>query len=1086
MKQLYTLLLLLLLITTSTFAQVNTTSGSWSAIGNTILSTVFSDGDNGDGIADGALLVNGQSVVVGQGAAYTFGGAMQKGKAISISTYTYNPNLSFVSLKIELWRKNNTIYTNLNTASPNIQYASKTSPALKTVLNYTPTAGDNGGELQIRYIRNDDGATARDFAIDNLILADNITVAGSCPFTIYPDLPLITSSTVIEDQIKLSVRKFSDNYLGTSAPSIINMDNAVTAYDALNIVVSGGTINGKTLTSFQGLTFLKTFAQYLKSNPPNPDPRDIKTKFNNTVWWVSKQFCEKNVGTTPPFPIDVQLYDYEDFARPTVLVKDILDPQVQNLFAYTLYKHSEDFAHFWVPGYDSTYQQANGTIITDLVYGIGDVMLAYSLWQDTPDERYRYMRAYKRFMNRFFSYTVGSADGIKQDGTGFHHWVAYNNYMYSFNAAADILSYLSATDFQVEQENYKVFRDAFYAQYIQSNDYFFTGTPNPTGTQRTGTQAMSTAGRNPQNRTNPLSKDQFKKLAIAGGSILGLSTADPVLAGIYNRIFGVDSQFNYSTKAAFESGFFQFNHAMAGAFRYENTKTLVFTKGFSDNMWGAEAYENQNRYGRYQSYGALEVIYPGNKTDGNGQDLTINTSSSAWDWNFNPGTTVIKLPWDKLHGEWSRLDERQQKRFVGSISLKNKNSELLNAIHGNFGMFAMDFQEDANQGFKTNYSAGVKNHNSTFTFKKSNFFFDDIIVCLGSGITNSGSGSNETITTLFQRMNNKGFSVNTNGTTETSGTMSYSGASANNYFVDNYGTGFYLVSGNDNIVIKKEAQQTPNQNQTWTSSLTLSAPTNPIVDYWTGYINHGANPTNKGYEYVLKPSSNSSEMQALDLAIQSSNKPYIVHQKNATAHIVEHIAKKIWGYAFFNAATNLTYNFVNEVNGSCLLMTQFDQANSSLLLSIDNPDLGFVYQARTPKPQTTRQVTLLGEWSLSTSYPGVQLVSSNSTKTVIEFTLVDGLAKEIILTNAILSTQEFDKSGITIFPNPAKDILTINGIESNNVKTATIISMLGQQIKTVDKPGNQINVSNIQEGIYFLKLQLDDNRTVTKKLIIKK
>ena len=501
-------------------------------------------------------------------------------------------------------------------------------------------------------------------------------------------------------------------------------------------------------------------------------------------------------------------------------------------------------------------------------------------------------------------------------------------------------------------------------------------------------------------------------------------------------------------------------------------------------MWGTEAYINQNRYGRYQSYGAIEVIYPGDKTIGNGQDLTINTSSSAWDWNFNPGTTVIKLPWSDLHAEKGRIDELQQKRFVGSLSLKNKNSELLNKIHGTFGMFAMDFKEATGQGFSTVY--GPEKHNNTFQFKKSNFFFDDIIVCLGSDITNSNAGTNETVTTLFQRMDNKGISVNANGTQQTSGTVTYSSASANNYFVDNYGTGFYLVSNNDNIVIKKEAQQTPNQNQTWTSSLTLSAPTNPIVDYWTGYINHGANPTNKGYEYVLKPNSNSSEMQALDLAVQSSSKPYAVRQKNATAHIVEHIAKKIWGYAFFNAASNLTYNFVNEVNGSCLLMTQFDQANGSLLLSIDNPDIGFKSKLNDPSIQVTRDVTLLGEWSLGNSYPGVEMISSNTTNTVIRFTLVDGLAKEIVLTNAILSTQEFDKSGITIYPNPAKDIVSINGTESNNVKTATIISMLGQQIKTVDKPGNQINVSNLQDGIYFLKLQLDDNRTVTKKLIIKK
>lgn len=1071
MKQIYSLVLLFFIITNSTFAQVNNSPGTWTPIGNVILSNVTDDADNGDGMGDGAVYVAGQSVVVGQGAAYTFAGTMQTGQALSISTYTYNRNFSYVYFTVDLYNKTDNKV--LKTSSQiNILGSDKTP--VNTILAYTAVASDNGDELQVRYIRKDDGSTSRRFAIDLITLNNNIISSGSCPFTITPDLQLTASNPTIETQINTAVTNFSDSFLGTVAPSGSALTSAENAYSALNITVTGGTISGNAITSFGNLAFLKTFAQYLKFNPGDTN---IKTKANNTVWWVAKQFCDGALA------VDNQLYSYQVYARPASLLKDFLTPEVKNLFAYSLYKHSVQFEHFWSPNYDSAYQQVNGAIVTDVVYNIGDVLLAYSLWQESADERYRYMRAYKRYMDRYFSYTVGTNDGIKPDGTGYHHWTAYNNYMYSFNTAAEIVSYLTGTAFQVEQSNYKVFRDSFFTQFVQSNDHFFRG--GPTGTQRSGTQPLSTAGRNPQTRSNPLSEASLKRLAIAGGSILGLATADPLLAGVSNRIFGIDSQLNSNVVTPFEGGFFQFNHAMAGLYRYENTQTLVFTKGFSNNMWGAEAYIDQNRYGRYQSYGALEVIYPGDRTTGNGYDITINTSSSAWDWNFNPGTTVIRLPWDKLHGEWSRVDELQQKRFVGSLALKNKNKDLLTKIHGTFGMFAMDFQESDSQGFGTNYTGGTKNHNSTFTFKKSNFFFDDIIVCLGSGITNNDT-SNETVTTLFQRMDNKGTGVNINGTIQSSGTNSYPSMSANNYLVDNYGTGFYLVSGNDNIVVKKEAQQTPNQNQTWTSGLTLSAPLNPVVNYYTGYINHGVNPSNKGYEYILKPNSNASEMQALDLAIQNTNKPYAVRQKNATAHIVEHIAKKMWGYAFFAAASNLPYDFINAADGSCLLMTQFDSSNGTLLLAIDNPDLGFTFQANTPSIQVTRQITLQGEWALSTTYPGVQVLSSNSTKTVIEFTLVDGLAKEVLLTSAILATRDFEKSAVTIYPNPVKDKVSINGLDDTKIKKASIISILGQNIKTIDKPGNQIDISNLEDGVYLLKLQLEDNKVITKKLVIKK
>jgi len=60
---LYTILIAF--ITFSTYAQVVTTSGVWTEVGDVILSIVTSDLDNGDGVGDGAIFVDGQSGVVG-------------------------------------------------------------------------------------------------------------------------------------------------------------------------------------------------------------------------------------------------------------------------------------------------------------------------------------------------------------------------------------------------------------------------------------------------------------------------------------------------------------------------------------------------------------------------------------------------------------------------------------------------------------------------------------------------------------------------------------------------------------------------------------------------------------------------------------------------------------------------------------------------------------------------------------------------------------------------------------------------------------------------------------------------------------
>lgn len=788
---------------------------------------------------------------------------------------------------------------------------------------------------------------------------EDMSVAPPCTFTWTPDLPLIASNPTIASEINSVVKNFSDSYLGTSQPSSGQLTSAENAYAALNISVSGGNITGNSIPNFSTVSFLKVFARHLKFNSGDVN---IQTKANNTVWLVGKQFCDGALSK------DSQMYAYQNFARPTSLLEDFLDPNVKSLFAYTLYEHSVSFEHFWAPTYDEAYQTANGAINTDLIYNISDAMLAYALWQDTPEETYRYMRAFKRYMDRFFTRTVGTNDGLKPDGTGFHHWTAYNNYMYSYNTAARLLTYLSGTSFQVERANYEVFRNAFYTQYMQSND--------------AGVQALSTAGRNPQNRTNPLSKDALKDMAIAGGDILGLATADPIFAGLYNRIYGADAAFNYPTKTPFEEGFFQFNHASASAFRKDGW--VAFNKGFTNNMWGAELYPPQNRYGRYQSYGALEVIYPGDKVTGNGYGI------DTWDWNYNPGTTVIRLPWSKLHGERARIDEMQQKRFVGTLNLKNKNSELLPTNHGAYGMFAMDFREQTGQGFSTTFSS--ENHNNTFTFKKSNFYFDDMIVCLGSGISNNDA-LNPTITTLYQRFDNKGTSPNVNGTSQSSsGEITFSGAT-DLWVLSNYNTGFYLLSGDYSLKVKKEVQQTPNQNQVWPANISG----NPTATYYTGYIDHGASPSNKSYEYVLMPNSNSTAMQALQTEIQGGNKPYTVHQQDGNAHIVEHKAKDVWGYAFFGATSNLTYDKVRGANASCLVMTDYNTTTKTLLISVVDPDIGFNARSYSPSVPRVKQITLQGAWTLTQGQPGVSIISSSEMQTVLQFNLVDGLSKEVAL-----------------------------------------------------------------------------------------
>jgi hypothetical protein len=952
----------------------------FAAIGDIALVAVTNDADNTDGVGDGALLFNGQSKVVGQGGAYSFDCPMTAGETLAISSYVYNPQSSYVKLKVALHNVTDDI--ELAATSPVVLKA--TNPVTNFSFNYTTQNTDEADELEIRYIRTDDGNIARDFAVDNVSINETAlnlvkappppNPACTMPIDFNTDIPLTAATTEQTAQINNVYQTLSDIYIGTDETVDfdelqLELSEALTAYDNLNIVISEGEIQGETISYGAAGKILKSFAQHLKLVAPADTA--IAEKASNLVWLVSQKLCTLDITR------EHNAYGYRVFARHAMHLKDHLSDSVKDRFGYTLSVQSEDFANFW-----GEYTSGKG-YNTDWMYNMGDTIALFGLWKDvtTDDERVQWLKAAKRYIERFLVYSDATSDGIKADGSGFHHWAAYDGYMYALGNVVNIISALDDTDFQIDADSYLRLRNAIYAQRMKSNDI--------------GNMALSTVGRNPHLKRISTGPEHLKRLAISGGKILGLESADPILAGYYNRTTdvdddfdddeGVDDDFDYDEVSKFETGFFQFNHGNAGVLRHRSNKGdwLAVMKGFTDNMMGSELYVNSNRYGRYQSYGALEIIYPGDHSVGNnGYDAT------TWNWNYNPGATSIVLPWDKLHGEKSRIDERQQKRFAGSLAFENKGKKrgVLEETHGKYGIFAMDFQErEFGGGFGVSY--GPNTHNTSFTFKKSNFAFKNMIVSLGSNITNDDI-NHPTVTTLYQRLatDDSSVIVDKNEYDELSET-SFSD-DENHWLIDDYQTGFYLVAGSGELKVWKGNQQTPNRNQTWPVDISQ----NPIGLYTIGYLDHGTAPDNNGYEYITVPNANVGEMKKL-----AKHKPYVVHEKTSQRHVIEHLGKSIWGYALFEAASNLSHinGLLKSSDTSSLVM--LTHKHNKVRLSVTDPDIGFT--ARGLEPVAPRKVTLTlhGNWSIKEQHPRATLISADTTETVIEFTIVDGLPVELKL-----------------------------------------------------------------------------------------
>ncbi|OAQ40778.1 hypothetical protein A5893_07520 [Pedobacter psychrophilus] len=166
-------------------------------------------------------------------------------------------------------------------------------------------------------------------------------------------------------------------------------------------------------------------------------------------------------------------------------------------------------------------------------------------------------------------------------------------------------------------------------------------------------------------------------------------------------------------------GFHQFNYGQLGIKRSKNW--VAIAKGLTNKMFGTEIYANANRYGRYQGYGALDILYETSDATG------YISGGDGWDWNVMPGTTSVHLSdYANLRPPSnSTKEEYQGLSFAGALSA------------GKDGIFAMDFVQDAGGRYTSN----------NLTFRKSIFAFDSIFVCLGSKI--NGSGGN-VATNLFQ------------------------------------------------------------------------------------------------------------------------------------------------------------------------------------------------------------------------------------------------------------------------------------------------------------------------------------------------
>ena len=560
-------------------------------------------------------------------------------------------------------------------------------------------------------------------------------------------------------------------------------------------------------------------------------------------------------------------------------------------------------------------------------------------------ERARALAGLSRWLSGSLQYSPGTIGGIKVDGTTFHHGGFYPAYTTGVLAmVGQFIALTSHTRYVPTMEARQVLKSAFISMRNYCNIYEW---------------GIGISGRHPfggSMKENDVAA--FANLALAGDLSGESNTFDHHLAADYMRLCNNDTpeaiyfRKEGITPAKAPQGFFVYNYGSAGIFRRNDW--MVTLKGYTTDVWGSEIYRKDNRYGRYQSYGSVQIMgYPSRKASG--------FDENGWDWNRLPGTTTIHLPFDLLDSPLPGTTMAHSKEnFSGSSSLEGKN-----------GMFAMKLME-----------RNLKNFTPDFVARKSVFCFNNRMICLGTGISNSNA-SFPTETTLFQSTFQKGKSdIYVDGKLKNVPFHQELNDGKRHCIQDGYNN-YYLVNG-DNVQIQIARQDSHHEKTRAKTQGTFAS----------AYINHGAAPQNAGYEYMVLIQPSPKE---LDAARRKA--PYQILHKDSIAHVVIDKQTGITAYAAFETYLPQKDELFLSIPAETMVMQK--QSGSNLLLSVCDPNLNISEKAFTTKEPSRpieKKLILKGQWKCKTLQEDVT-VEVGQTETVLTVTCRHGQPIEFILLN---------------------------------------------------------------------------------------
>lgn len=617
----------------------------------------------------------------------------------------------------------------------------------------------------------------------------------------------------------------------------------------------------------------------------------------------------------------------------------------------------------------SANQHRSGLV--DVLNTLLEGLLSTCFFADTWEERVGRLRAFKGWIDQAYDYAPGTEGGFKPDGSLYHHVAPYPLYgRDALSGSTVVITDCVGTAFALSAAGQNVLRTALHHQAIIANTIDYP--VSQSGRHQTGEQHI-------RGIINPFGLTGRTRLD-------GEAGLDEEQAAMFRRLVPPDaSSWQQNLDAQFEAagieptpapnGYWAFPYGVAGLSRQD--EWLVTIRSHNNYVWATEIYDQQNIYGRYQTYGQISI--QADVDDDSWVSLTENGwVQPGYDWNFIPGATTKTLPFDELEttvgasGETLPLSES---RFGG-----------FGALEGHATAFGMELVE--HPAFDPSHTARI-----------SALMVGDRVIALGSRIRNDDH-ANPTRTTLFQVSPE----VMSNPRAVEAG---------DGWVTDPTGNGYVIVDG-PTLTHRTESQTAPDATGNTEETRVMAL----------GYLDHGTAPDDSEYTYVTLVQAGPDRTSSFTEQMAGPDAPVLIHQRDDVAHVVTDVESGVSAHIIFEPETDLAdESVVRSLSRQGLVLSRPTESGATDFSVID-PDLhlyegideeqydddgnyvGNLSPYSRPwryneSPQTQTSVVIRGPWDLTEATAGINLDTTPDGDTTITVTTQHGTGVEFSLTPGV-------------------------------------------------------------------------------------